>query len=1124
MAAPKPQAPALFGPLHQVRALALGQPGLFGRPNKSLLVFKQQHSDIDVHFQERFLGVDKAHASAEKCFYYINENRLVVNYDFHLRMVFSELKLNKDNLVSLFVNEPIDRSTVLPNILLILETFRIHPDELRILKNSNFSLKVSKSYLNEYEEIKELISAYCKDSSKDKNSPYILRSPSPVKRHFTRMRNTLSQSVELQDLPCLEDSAYNLARLLPPEKRFSKAISDKSIKRRTKRTFPGSKGPTLKKPLGIFEQMRKRALINEHSDESSQHDLSMANRSMLRRVLRGMTMSSQKTRDFLLKPSGKNSLKSLTVKQTYSEKKFNDFLARHRRLNRESEISFDQSTRFTKKAKKSFCFKTIHSKLTNGFKKTLKKTFSLRSLNTQALKTEPKESSFAPIETMNLNDLTNSFVQRESDRKKSFITIPHGKAAKPLMSITQESLSDSEKSVQSLQTRPYQRRNNRQNYRSEDDFGADVGVDSDTVFMKNLEMLKELDEEVYLNYMQQHLDYYEFLDGKESMALIGKDFSKKEFNINKINLRYRENEQYYIPRYKQQKRGALRKKYERVAENNSKKTQKIPVPRKSQLSAKLSETSGKAEHLVSAKKIPKKEKIEIKKSRSPEIPEMLNVQPDKKNLKKSIKVSSPKKSQKSSKEEEKQPNNKPSYPLIMPIDSKPIMNSNVNTLSWMLKDSDTKLGSLGRESSEQELRISGFQKLNQPKFVESQKILITEGLSNSQRIDPKLKISAHVELALKEIKQEEDARSCGSSKQKRKRKKRKKRNKQKEDKKRESKDTQEAKEDNLNLLEKSQQTGFQNEKFASELFVPKQETSGLMATNIPQANLLSSTENLAEKIHPLGVSEVKLDQLDLLSEKSQEEVEVPIVPQKSPPQKEKKKRKRKKKKKKKKKKKNTNYEKMEEPVQEKEEPPIRRLSKEFLDEKQDKKILEFVSEFDQLTERSRSEKMKVLRRGIEELSKGTRTISPEPDNVYNRLNTDEKLLSLLALSKENDDKYEKNKELFNQLAENFEELDKEFKSEQKLQKKAYLNLMNMRGILDSSRGKGNFRIVGDLETAKQGRVLRDEVFKEPGLDCLKLSDLMDEIENREKFQQVEHFYLEKSRRSHKIVIIDTDLH
>ena len=261
-------------------------------------------------------------------------------------------------------------------------------------------------------------------------------SSSLSKKPQTRARNTLSQSVEILDSNRFGDSTYNLSRLLPPEKRFSKAVSDKSTERSNVRAFPGSKGPTLKKPLGVFSQMRKLALVNEPSEESNQQELSLANRSMLRRVLNGMEASSQKTRDFILKHSGRASMKSLTVKQTYSERKFNDFLARHKQSNRESDMSFDQSARFTKKAKKSFCFKTIHSKLTNGFKKKIKKTFSLRSLHTQVLRTETKESSYVPLDAMNLNDLTNSFVQRESDRRKSFITVPHGQTNKPPMSIT----------------------------------------------------------------------------------------------------------------------------------------------------------------------------------------------------------------------------------------------------------------------------------------------------------------------------------------------------------------------------------------------------------------------------------------------------------------------------------------------------------------------------------------------------------------------------------------------------------------------------------------------------------------------------------------------------------------
>ena len=410
------------------------------------------------------------------------------------------------------------------------------------------------------------------------------------------------------ELPALNGSKYNLTNLLPKKKRFIKAVSDQSLNNSNSRAFPASKGPTLKRPLGVFSQIRKQALINDFSDyENSENDLSQANRSMLRRVLKGMETPSQKTRDLMFRQSGKTSLKSLTVKQTYSERKFNDFLARHRRSNRESDISFDQSARFTKKAKKSFCFKTIHSKFTSGFEKKIKKTFSLRSLHTQALKTEPKEPSFVPLDMINLNDLTCSFVQRESDRKKSFITVPHGNPNKHLMSITQESnLSESEKSVQSLQTRPYRRRSNQQHYRSEEDFVMDSANEKDTVFLRDLEMMKGLDEEVYLNYMQQHLDYYEFLDGKESLAIIGHDFSKKEHNIDKINLKYRRNEHYYLPKPMKisRKNSILKsKKNNEIIDYNTTKTQKNisskQKNRKSVISVKESIKSFKDQRIIS---------------------------------------------------------------------------------------------------------------------------------------------------------------------------------------------------------------------------------------------------------------------------------------------------------------------------------------------------------------------------------------------------------------------------------------------------------------------------------------------------------------------------------------------
>ena len=1050
-----------------------------------------------------------------------------MNYDFHLRMVFSSLKLNRDNLVSLFVNAPCDRSTVLPNVISILETFQVHQEELKTIKNCNFSLKIPKSYLNEYEEIKELISAFCKDNSKSQpDSP----KKSVSKRQYSTVRKNLSQSVEIMELPPLDGSRYNLSHLLPNKKRFAKAVSDQSSKNSNSRAFPASKGPTLKRPLGVFSQMRKRALINDFPGQgNSEQDLSQANRSMLRRVLKGMEGSSQKTRDLMFGQSKGTSQKSLTVKQTYSERKFNDFLARHRRSNRESEISFDQSTRFTKKAKKSFCFKTIHSKFTSGFEKKIKKTFSLRSLHTQALRPEPKEPSFVPLDMINLNDLTSSFVQRESDRRKSFITVPHENVNKHLMSITQESnLSDSEKSVQSLQTRPYRRRRSQQHCRSEEDFGFDSNNEKDTVFLRDLEMLKELDEEVYLNYMQQHLDYYEFLDGKESLAIIGHDFSKKEHNIDKINLKYRRNEHYYLPKpVKIVKKPIVKsRKSDRNLDNTTTKTQKNGVlkPKPRLDSVKAVTPPVKNNSLVSSKKKKKRQRNKKKESK---IKAKVLKYPEEKKIPQTCPPKNPVQPLEPVIQEilEKQevPSLKISYPIGCPQDNKPMINSNVNTLSWMLKDSDTKLGSLVKDNSEKEIGLFGLMKQHKGKFVESQKVVITEGISSSKKLE--LKVSVPLEPQKK--REEENV----NAKQKKKRRKRKKKDKKKNEQinqKLAQKISPDLKTKTLNF------SSIKNEQFESDLFLPKIQESGLLTVNNPKNNLLSSSENFIEKNPPFEISEKKINQLDLLSEKSETE-KIDEPKQKPGKVGEKKKRKRKRKKKKRKKKNNNSKAVIQNPVVEElpapktneKESSLKLISKDFLTEKPDKKILEFVSEFDQLSEHSQSEKMKVLRRGIEEFSKG-RPTSPETDKMYNRLNTDEKLLSLLALSKDNEDQKKRKTEHLVQLMGDFEEFSETFHSKSDLETGQnpfftgnQTKPENLRGKL---QGKKRFSEMGELETEKKSMILEEPFFEQEDLDCGLLSQLMDEIEERQKFHHVGHFYIEKSYKENKIVIIDPDLH
>ena len=217
-------------------------------------------------------------------------------------------------------------------------------------------------------------------------------------------------------------------------------------------------------------------------------------------------------------------------------------------------------------------------------------------------------------------------------------------------------------------------------------------------------------------------------------------------------------------------------------------------------------------------------------------------------------------------------------------------------------------------------------------------------------------------------------------------------------------------------------------------------------------------------------------------------------------------------------------------IQNEQEISLKLNAKDFLVEKPDKKILEFVSEFDQLTEHSQSEKMKVLRRGIEEFSKG-RPSSPETDKIYNRLHTDEKLLSLLALSKENEDTNKRKKEHFDQLMGDFEEFSETFHSRSDLDngQNPFFNGIqgkseNLRSILGRRGSKKRFSEMGELESERKSMILQEPFFEEEDLDCGLLSQLMDEIEERQKFHHVGHFYIQKSIKESKIVIIDPDLH
>ena len=65
----------------------------------------------------------------------------------------------------MYINEPCDKKTVLPHVTEILSHFEIHKEELEVIKNCNFSLKISKSYVHEYQEIKDMISSFCKEES-----------------------------------------------------------------------------------------------------------------------------------------------------------------------------------------------------------------------------------------------------------------------------------------------------------------------------------------------------------------------------------------------------------------------------------------------------------------------------------------------------------------------------------------------------------------------------------------------------------------------------------------------------------------------------------------------------------------------------------------------------------------------------------------------------------------------------------------------------------------------------------------------------------------------------------------------------------------------------------------------
>ena len=1216
--------------------------------------------EIDIHFQEQLLGVEKPTLKMDKFYYYINENISMINYDYHLKVVFSNLELNKDNLVSLFVNEPCDQPTVLPNIIQILETFEIHSEELRVLQNCNFSLKVSKSYMNEYEEIKELISSFCKQDTSSKQ-----KTRSPVKGRFkqrvSKTKKNLSQSVEFLDSFELNNLQYNLDRLLPPEKRFAKANSQISERRPNKKGFPGSKGPTLKRPLGVFSQMRKKALLHTGSikkktfhrrcgktkntedfqmieeykkAKDGDTDLSGANRSMLRRIDCAPETPSQKTKDWLLGNSGSFSQKSLTVKQTYSEKKFNDFLARNKFNANPSESSFNQSARFTKKAKKSFCIKTIHSKFNSGLEKQIKKTFSLRSLHTKAFRLEASEPSVIPLDPNNLKELTCSFVQRQSDRKKSFITVPHGNVEKESITMSQYSPEiGNEKSVQSLQTKPYKWRPHSQGVRSEEEIWGDRGQRQDTEFLKDLELLKDLDQEIYLNFMEQHLDYYEFLDARESMALIGLNFAKKNYNIDKINLRYRKNEHYYLPRLLANPEGSEKSSF---------------LPKRSAKPKSQSNRTKKLSPHISKKKnfevSLKRESLLIGERSGLEFshPGSLSL----KGKKKEHKVNE----NKSRKNQKK---------IMMPQDNKPMKNSIIT--SNYLKDSDAKQGSMVKDKL---LKNQDTLKIVQNSFkVESEKVLVVEGLQgiiNTQQVEGnankeiqvkgnqmektkekhkgkfkekvkgkgkekianlnssnvgKLESKTEVVNERKEFKEElletKPAQPVIVKKEKRRRRKR----RRKDKKNNLTKTTKEIQitgdTHNQTNNNEFQTTIAENPENLNSLF-PKKEPSKfqfdktiphnqnndakdrkiLPKQNPSKSKIIKKLNNPREAPQALNISEKQIDKLILLSEKSIKREELPKSPQQKQAPQKKRKRKRGKKRKKKKR--------IVEPTQSPNSVskpslienndsdfPLKTVRQKIIRGFGEQKILQIFSEFKNLEHVSEAERKRIIRQKLEEFSRGAKPLSPDDTDLGTGCSREERLLSLLTIGQDSSaqDRSESKEDtigLIQSVSRRDRMFDRESKniSEKKLNQRRTRRGRMPRENTDEelsrttfqskkeSRGQSFFKSLSNnfqnkvttkepkqivskelisaklakaktelstdpdqitLQKRKESRrvynrsFLYAPFFMNSELDLGLLSEFMDEIDDREKFDQADHIFLENSQKSHKFVIIDPDL-
>lgn len=533
----------------------------------------------------------RLHEPSDKFYYYINESKSTLNPDYHLRVAISEIRLHRDKVVSMFINESCEKPTILPNILTILQTFGLLNEELRILRNSNISLKVPKSYQDEYEEIKGLICQLIQEPVKRQISSSRKKVEDKDKQIRKKgNRNAMSHSMEIfdrQDEFGLYENFYDQRQILGKRERFKKCSSVQTLRYKSqkkseiqnqiekkkyhKKDFERNISPKItqilfppseirrRRPLGIFRNLRKQALLETHEDQSSkslkeeaikaeEKELSRANRSMLRRIAAPPTSVSQWTRNWFGKNSEIDSWKSTRLHPNLSQTKFSHFLGKlNRRKLIRSPDSQSQSTRF---AKKSFCVKTIQSRIAFGLEHRLKKTLSLRSLGNRKKMLEETDPSVIPLQSHQLRELTCSFVQRESDRKKSFITVPQ-KCEELLNSELSGgwSIYNETKTVKSMVTEPGGYENPQPATLSESGPQSQYGLAyaDDTEFLRDLELIKDCDQDMYLGFLKDHLDYYEFLGEPEALELMNHNFEKKKFNIGGVDLGYRKNENYYVP-------------------------------------------------------------------------------------------------------------------------------------------------------------------------------------------------------------------------------------------------------------------------------------------------------------------------------------------------------------------------------------------------------------------------------------------------------------------------------------------------------------------------------------------------------------------------------------------------